>query len=379
MKKSLSSLAGMFTIMSALLISCEKNSDFGNSEPGIIKNNDLNLISYVSQPSCGGALHSDLFAGKDTKVGEVIVTLDGSLMKVKYIVKDGWAISATHLSVTNSLEDVPTGNGGNPKTGLFNYNSVHDPAVTAFGYDNIPVNEAGELYILAHAEVRPVLQWKTDIQAFNISLPETAVMKIDYPVGGSTSYLKTTITDGGILNGTYNSWCIDVDNVIYNSTHYLVKVISSYDPDFINQDLVENPQNMDMVNWIINQDFPGRMAPDSSVYTYGDVQRAVWELLDDNVTESGLGSWSQERVTGIISAAATMGSGYTPECGEQIAVILRPVDMAEPFQTTITQFVLTEFPAACQPVCGKSETAWAAGYDFGGSNWAKYFTFCVGN
>jgi hypothetical protein len=379
MKKSSSLKAILIPIMAVSLISCEKNSDYATTGSGKIKKNDLNMISYVSQPACGGELCADLFAGRDIKVGEVIVTLNGSYIKVKYVVKDGWAIAETHLSVTNSLEEVPTANGGNPRTGLFNHHSRHEPAVTGYVYDNIPVDDIGEIYILAHAEVKPVLHWKTDLEAFNISLPETVVMKIDYPVWGSASYLKTTITEGGLLNGTYNSWCIDADNVIYNNTDYLVKVISSYDPEFINQDLVEKPQNMAMVNWIINQNFPGKTAPDLSVYTYGDVQRAIWELLDDDISESGLGSWSQERVRSIITAAATGGSGFMPQCGEQIAVILSPVDIIKPFQITATQIILTEFPSACQPVCGKSETAWAAGYDFGGSNWAKYFTFCVRN
>ncbi len=202
-------------------------------------------------------------------------------------------------------------------------------------------------------------------------------MKVDYPVEGSASYLKTTITNGGILDGTYNGWCIDVDNVIYNNTDYHVKVTSSYDPDF--SSLVEKPENMDIVNWIINQDYPGKTAPDLTVYTYGDVQRAIWELLEDNLSESGLGLWSQERVNNILAEAACSGKDFVPQCGNKIAVILSPVDITQPFQFTIAQVVLTEYPAACQPVCGKSETAWAAGYDFGGSNWAKYFTFCVSN
>lgn len=363
----------------SLTLSCQKNPDFGNKPSDKIRVNDLNMISYVSQPVCGGELRSPLFAGKNTRVGEVVVTLKGSVLNVQYKADDGWAISATHLSVTSSLKQVPSTRTGNPQTGLFEYSSENKPAVTGYSYDNILVDGSNEIYVLAHAEVSPVLGWKTNLQSFGTSLPETAMMKVDYPTAGSTSYFKTTVTDGGILNGTYNGWCVDVGNVIYDDFQYPVKVTSSYDQDFSSLGLVEKPQNMTMVNWIINQDYPGKTAPDHTLYTYGDVQRAIWELVGDTYSESGLGPWSPERVKSILDAAAISGKSFEPVCGNNIAVILSPVDLTQPFQITISQIVLTEYPSACEPVCGPAETAWAAGYDLGGSSWAKYFTFCVGN
>jgi len=377
MKNWLTSLAGIISLLAILLISCEKNPDFSIRTSGKIPVNDLNMIGYVSQPVCGGDLHADLFAGKDTKVGEVIVTLNVSSIYVEYKALDGWTFSETHLSVTNSLEEVPTNKGGNPMIGLFNYHSTHEPAVTGYVYDNIAAGVGGEIYILAHAEVRPVLQWKTNLESFNGSFPGTAVMSVDYPYAGSASYFKTTITNGGILDGTYNGWCVDVNNVIYNNTDYPVKVISSYDPGFSSLGLVEKPENMVFVNWIINQNYPGKTAPDLTIYTYGDVQRAIWELVEENPSESGLGVWSQERVESILEEAAASGTDFEPQCDDKIALIMSSVDITQPFQVTIAQVFLTEFPSACHPVCGPAETAWAAGYDFGGSNWAKYFTFCM--
>ncbi len=365
-------MTGIVSVLVIALISCEKNPDFNDKTSGKIKVNDLNLIGYVSQPVCGSDLHADIFAGKNTKAGEVLITLNGDLLNVTFSADDGWAFSETHLSVTNSLDEVPATEGGNPAIGLFEYHANHTPAVTEFTYNNISVDGNSQVYILAHAEVRPVLQWKTNLEEFSNSLPAEAIMSVQYPVAGSTSYFKTTITEGGILDDTFNGWCIDVDNVIYNNMDYPVKVISSYDPGFSSLGLVENPQNMDLVNWIISQNFPGTAAPDFNTYTYGDVQRAIWELLDDNYSESGLGLWSEERVKGILEEAAANGEDFVPQCGDKIAVILLPVDLTQPFQIT-----MVEYPAACDPVYGSSETAWAAGYDFGGSNWAKYFTFCI--
>ena len=40
--------------------------------------------------------------------------------------------------------------------------------------------------------------------------------------------------------------------------------------------------NFDLVNWIINQDYVGKPAGAARHYTYGDVQRAIWELIEEN-------------------------------------------------------------------------------------------------
>jgi len=361
-----------------LLISCEKNQDPSDKgRPGGKNPNDMDMISYVYQDVCGGELRADLLAGKNTKVGELIVTLEDNLLKVTYVADDGWVISESHLSVTGSLEEVPANRGGNPVPGLFEYHSDHHPAVTNYTYDVIIPGGVNQICILAHAVVAPVLQWKTSLEEFSLSLPETAVIKVEYPVPGSQSYFKTTITEGGILDGTYDGWCIDVGNVIYNNVDYKTKVISSYDPDLATLGLIDKPENMDLVNWIINQDYPGNPAPDGKVFTYGDVQRTIWLLLENDITESGLGDWSQARVDKILEEAYNSGEGFLPQCDDKIAIILLPDDMAQPFQITISTVFLTEFPSACEPVCGKTETAWAAGYDFGGSNWAMYFTYCI--
>ncbi|MFO7620548.1 MAG: thioester domain-containing protein [Bacteroidales bacterium] len=377
MKSKFSSI-GILSMTVLLLISCEKNQDPSDKGgPGGKNPNDMDMISYVIQEVCGEELRAELLAGKNTKAGELIVTMEDNLLKVTYVADDGWAISETHLSVTNSFEEVPSNRGGNPVPGLFEYHSDHQPAVTNFTYDVAIAGGVDEIYILAHAVVSPVLEWKTNLEEFSGLLPETAVMKVDYPVAGSSSYFTTTITEGGIIDGTYNGWCIDVGNVIYSNVDYKAKVISSYDPDFSSLGLVDKPENMVLVNWIINQDYPGKPAPGEEVYTYGDVQRSIWELLENEITESGLGEWSPDRVKTILEEANNNGAGFVPECDDKIAIILLPDDMTLPFQITISTVFLTEFPSACEPVCGKTETAWAAGYDFGGSNWAMYFTYCI--
>ncbi|MFO7574769.1 MAG: thioester domain-containing protein [Bacteroidales bacterium] len=365
--------------IAVILSSCEKGpaEKRGPENP---KPNDLSYIHLVVQNYCGGELVSDLLAGKNTKVGVVRVTTDGEFLTVKYEMDvTDWVISETHLSVTASLADIPATMNLNPKTGLFKYKSKHSPQVSAFTYTGIPTEGNSSLYIMAHAVVERVTGWKTHLPAVSVQLPEYVTISVGYPQSGDESYFTTTVTNGGILDGTYSGWCVDVGNAIYPGTEYTAKVVSSYDTDLLG--VVDKPENLEKVNWIINQSFTGQTSSDGTVYTFGDVQRAIWELVDNDVSESGLGEWSQERVDEILTLAENAGDSYVPECGQEVVVLLVPVDGEGgepiPVQKTITQVAVITFPGVCVPVTKGSETAWAAGYDFGGPNWAKYFIYCA--
>lgn len=377
MKRNLFFALIAFAVMAAI-VSCEK----GPAEKGGPKNprpNDLSYIHLVVQNYCGGELVSDLLAGKNTKVGVVRVTTNGEYLTVKYEIEGSdWVISETHLSVTASLSDIPATMNLNPKIGLFKYKKEHYPQVNSYTYSGIPVGGNDNLYIMAHAVVERVTGWKTDLPAVSVQLPEYVTISVSSPVPGGESYFVTTVTNGGILDGTYAGWCVDVGNVIYPATEYTAKVVSSYDTDL--SQVVDKPENLEKVNWIINQNFVGQTASDGSVFTYGDIQRAIWELVDDSVSESGLGDWSQARVDEILALAENIPARYVPECGQEVVVMLVPVNetgQSIPVQKTITQVAVITFPGVCVPETSGSETAWAAGYDFGGPNWAKYFIYCA--
>ena len=91
--------------------------------------------------------------------------------------------------------------------------------------------------------------------------------------------------------------------------------------------IIEHAYNLDLVNWILNQDFVGKPAGSDGTFTYGDVQRAIWELIEDNGTSntSGLGTWTPARVKLIKDQASANGEGFAPTCGDFVAVILQPI------------------------------------------------------
>jgi hypothetical protein len=170
---------------------------------------------------------------------------------------------------------------------------------------------------------------KGDIAKFAAALPATVTINSANP--GPDSYWLTTVTNDGALNGVYEAWCVDIDRQMTPGTNYTAAVYSSYEA--YPSGLIEKAYDMDLVNWIINQDFVGKSAaPLAGTYTYGDVQRAIWEIIEDNptYTTAGLGTWNQARVDQLEALARANGQNFVPTCGDFVAVLLVPTGGQQP-------------------------------------------------
>ncbi|MFA5582588.1 MAG: hypothetical protein WDA09_00105 [Bacteriovoracaceae bacterium] len=138
------------------------------------------------------------------------------------------------------------------------------------------------------------------------------------------SYFNVEVSDSGLLKGKYPGWCADwsfpiEDGVQYN-THFWSSLASN-----IPGDVVDKPENLDEVNWLINQKFVGKNSPTGlGKYTIGDVQLAIWTLIDDNFDDSTIGDYSQARVDELVDRALRDGANYVPNCRQLVGVILVP-------------------------------------------------------
>jgi hypothetical protein len=137
------------------------------------------------------------------------------------------------------------------------------------------------------------------------------------------SYFKVKVSGDEKLNGVYKGWCIDLDSTMKDGRKYKATDISSYEPT----KLIEYPENLDLVNYIINKHYVGEKSSCGGRYTYGDVQRAIWTLVDDRQTSAFTGVCNKYRVNKILSEAHANGEGFVPQDGQTIAVILNPCDI----------------------------------------------------
>jgi hypothetical protein len=311
-------------------------------------------------------------------VGEVRVWNDTDYIYVKYVIdadltpgdpSDDWVLttlSETHLHVADSLDGIPQTAKGNPIPGKFEYSMHHTPGTQMYVYQIPNTWTTGNiLYIAAHAVVQ-----KGGEQGLTVSLPALVHVCVYPPVPGGPSYFPDlTLSGGTILDGTYDAWCADTDHNI-DVDCYDALVYSIYGT--LPSNLIDYPDNLDLVNWLLNQDFVGNPSACDGIYTYGDVQRAIWTLLEDYVPDdSYLGDWSPCRVAEIVAAAYANGEGFAPGCGQRVAIVLAPY-----VNTTILQAILITIDMPCE----FDETAWAGDdgeMQFPGANWATYFTYEV--
>jgi hypothetical protein len=327
-------------------------------------------VLFSTGASATPALVVDLIAGQTTDVGEVTIWHVSDTLYVKFETDGGWLMGLTHLDVATSYDDLNV-KGGSPRPGKFDYKTTHDPPVDEVTYvlPGMPVGT--ELFIIAHADVCIATPTTPSLPDIAASLPDQVMMSIFAPHPLAASYSVVTVSGGTSLDGTHDGWCVDTDRNIEVGVSYLADVFSSYET--LPEGKVEYPENLDLVNWILNQGFVGQPSMSGGSYTFGDVQRAIWALIEDQQSTNGLGPWSQARVDEILAAASANGEGFEPGCGDELGVILNPVDASGNW---IAQAMMITIPVPCVPEL-ECETAWGWGpYGFP-KGWARYITYTI--
>jgi hypothetical protein len=157
---------------------------------------------------------TDLLAGQDMDVGDVLVWNDGDYLYVKYVITDpDWTITETHLHVATSLEAIPQKNG-NPIPGKFDYNDQWDHVSEVLYEIELTWEYETELYIAVHAVVEKVISeyeiqtetawgapepfpgknWATYFM-YTVQTPPPVIQ--EYPPGGGNAYIGYEDRTGG--------------------------------------------------------------------------------------------------------------------------------------------------------------------------------------
>ena len=360
MKTTLKILPLLFGVM-LFFTQCEKDVEIDrsvNAEAMMTLKFEHNDYCMVEQDLWAGAGQNNTDNG--TLVGKVIASITGNILTVQYVLDEPWEATEYHLWVGTDFTKIPR----NAAPGRFPYSD--GPIITVtLGDDFTP---GTPIYLAAHA----VVTHDGGVEALEAMLPETA--KFSIVLNRIVTYLTTTVTEGGMLDGVYGSYCIDSGISIEPEEVYDAWVYSSYAlPDGF--DKVDYPENFPLVNWIINYIEVG------DYYTYADVQRAIWELLEtapQNIADPPI-VFDPDKVADIIDAAEAYEEDFgdfVPECGQYLVIVLDPVQAVQPL--IIWKLV----------PCGESETAWAIGgdedndYTFSGNGiankWGWFFdmTYC---
>jgi len=255
----------------------------------------------------------DLITSQLNNAGTVKIDRNITLFNITITLMDGWHLNETHIHVAKRLNDIPKKGNGDPNIDEFTYNQTHGYSTNC----TILIDEDVEppLVVAIHAAICRIIDYAPDFSQYvNIS---GSSLKVKNP--GNGCYFNSTF-ESDQFTGFFSGWCIDIDNVIYNNIWYDVNASLSTEP--IPDGLLEYPENLDLVNYILNQGYIGQTSPSGGTYTMGDIQRAIWALMEDTQSTAGIGSWSQQRVDEILDDAYGNGEGYIPGEGEKVALIL---------------------------------------------------------
>ncbi|MGM3305161.1 SdrD B-like domain-containing protein [Anabaena sp. WFMT] len=190
-----------------------------------------------------------------------------------------------------------------------------------------------------------------NLSIFNSTLPITSteiVTNYDTPTAGTVSllpsYINVTITNGGLLNGVYDAWCVNSSFNIAKGTYNNASVYSSYGniPTGIlytgSQTITSLPDpyldKLQQINWLLNNVTEAanivnnKYQYDGFNYTQYDVQLAIWILLGEtNILNSGdyntLQDYSQENANRLVDMAIANGTSFVPVAGQDVGVIIK--------------------------------------------------------
>ena len=348
---------------------------------------------------------TDLIAGQHIDAGDVLVWNDGDEIHVIYETTGGWEITESHLYVGKNIP--PTSAPGqfpydDPDESTSTRHSYVIPLEEIDGYhkklnnqgkpvgpleaDGDPGVESGDdVFIAAHAVVCAEMSDGCDLEGLQASLPDYVEVKAKHAVyipAYDEAYFRVIISGGTSIDGTYPGWCVDLDSYMHDNVEFLAKVYSSLET--IPAGLLGIPENLDLVNYIINQDYIGQTSAGcGGVYNFGDVQRAIWKLIDEHPypDTSWLGPlWSMCRAEEIVDDAEANGEGFVPNCeeGDVLGIILQPVNSRSLEQDlSVGQILMIGIPIPHETKEG-CETAWGDGIELElTGNWAMYFEYTI--
>ncbi|WP_053992361.1 hypothetical protein [Mangrovimonas sp. TPBH4] len=305
------------------------------------------------------ATEVDLLAGQNILVGTVKVEVEGSDYKITYsITNSKYCITETHLSVATTPLGFPVNNPGNPQVGQFEENDKWECIAEVVYY--APIIDGP--YIAAHAVVHCITDVTNDL--YPNTLPaQVSLCVTDKGLDAIDSYFNIEIDPENSLTGAFDAWCADQDTSLESGDCFTADVYSSYET--LPEGKFEHPENFGAVNWLMNQNFIGTDSGGYGLYTFGDLQIAIWMLIDDSICSECLytGPYSPTRVDELVSMALEH-TDCVPVCGEDVVIILIPED--EGVQSI---FITIPVPCDCE------ETAWGDGCPFPGNQWATYFQY----
>jgi hypothetical protein len=318
---------------------------------------------------------TDLIAGggnpaSEMNVGNISVWNDADYIYVQFNTYGDCYLTETHLAVGTMLDDIPQTKKGNPIPGQFEYfNESHDAFETSYTY-MIPLDldPDEEIFIAAHAvvcctdwEPGPELVVNGDFESPVVDTPQ---LWENYSSGtdglgwavewydGAISYAGEDRPDPANLelHRGVNGW-------LPNTGSQYAELDTDWDGP--SGTMTGEPASVN-----ISQDLP------TGHYCQLDFSWSPRPGHSDNQLEV---YWED----GLLYGLAGPGVGNTDWTDESVILFSSEDSSTLAFVEKGTPDSLGMFLDSVSVNCFPCETAWGAGEDFPGANWATYFTYII--
>lgn len=386
--KKIITLFSFILMLGFLFVGCQSTED-------ITSPNDLSKTTSMTpdlnwgtptavNTTAGASTDVPLIAGQNQPCGHITISSDGTKLYVTYYTDNGWTLTETHLMIVKNPADFIVTKTGNPKVGNFPFGNTGLSTNKSVTYE-IPypagVKAGDVVYVGAHAVVLGNCESDPTTAVLCPEFPANSTMTPTWLPGDAPLYTVKAVFN--FSSEVYYGFCVDNSRYISGSGNSprTVNFICSYDEMPTCTSFIEKPENLDLVNWIINNREPN--------WDRRTLQAVFWELtnpsgtLDNWYDPQGSNYWTHNTTLReqIVALAKANGEGFKPSCGQKVIVLVYgPGDICDP----IKQIVFIEVPVECQTNCN-SETAWAFNYppldntsaSFPGANWFRYFGYKV--
>jgi len=317
---------------------------------------------------------TDLIAGQHIDAGDVLVWNDDDNLYVKYLITDpDWCLTEYHLHVANDPNDIPQTKKNNPIPGKFDYKKEFESCVSETDIIEIPLEwESSDVYVAAHAALSAV-------ETMTIASEEGDI------VYGPVYEEPNEFTDWGSGQGAVRA---------YNW-------LGAERPEDQINDCTNNPYSSESWSWGFGNDFNPTYDP--------DIEGVIWISTANNTEIWAVDSWRKfvvpyevpetpvaasiqvnaDNYYYVISNGLTIGSNGDIFDGPE-SYDLFPVEGMNTLEFIVRNIGQGPADNACEQVgnpnglaykaqisylTGEDESAWAAGFDFDGKNWATYFIY----
>lgn len=303
-----------FLLLVLLFIGCENeivSPEIKSKKLSII---DDNSVSYV------------IWTENESNIGNLDISNDSDSIYIK-ILTDKACFLEANLQISNDKSLL--------SKRLENNSSVHfinKTRETKCGFyykfsipiDSIATSNNGFIYLSIDGNL------KLYSQEIIIDFPSRVNMNyFGSETQNELSPFTIKLNNQNIDNNCYNGWCIGY-KVEFSNEDYDADVIYTFFSS-TNNNLSYSYNNLNQINWLINQQFIGKESLEFGIFNLRDKQIAMWYLLDqfsdENWTEEieENGSWaSPKRVSEILLKANENGKDFVPTFGDKLAIILRP-------------------------------------------------------